>query len=152
MPGRKKAAEAEKQARDLRNGAFGAYLQQGCIAKQLALSFLKFSAAVDTMLLHWADYMRSEEHAKEKARAQKADAGDAESVLEKERQEKLKMKLHRLRHRIRQMRALHAKKWFGDVSWQHNQRYRNTDMASCLWTKAFCFPPDTQTRLHRKSD
>ena len=82
----------KKQARDLRNGAFAAYLQQECIAKQLAMSFLKFPAATaHTLLQHWAEYMRSPEHAKEKVRAQKLDAGNAEAVIEKERQQKLKM-------------------------------------------------------------
>ena len=67
--------------------------------------------------------MGSPEHAKEKVRAQKLNAGDAEAVLEKERQQKLKMKLHRLRHQIRQMKALHGKKSYDDTSWQQQQRY-----------------------------
>ena len=33
------------------------------------------------------------------------------------------MKLHRLRHQIRQMKALHAKKWYSDMSWQQQQQY-----------------------------
>ena len=81
---------SKKEARKLRNGAFAAYLQQKCIAKQLAMSFLKFpAAAVHTLLRHWAEYMKSPEHAKEKARAQKLDAGNAEAKLEKERQQTL---------------------------------------------------------------
>ena len=72
---------SKKQARELRHGAFSAYLQQVCIAKQLAMSFLKFpSAKVHTLLEHWAEYMRSPDHAKEKARAQKLDPGNAEAV------------------------------------------------------------------------
>ena len=75
----------KKQARDLRNGAFAAYLQQECIAKQLAMSFLKFPAATaHTLLQHWAEYMRSPEHAK--VRAQKLNAGNAQAVIEKEHQ------------------------------------------------------------------
>ena len=67
--------------------------------------------------------MKSPEHEKEKVRAQRLDTGNAEAVLEKERQEKLKMKLHRLRHQIRQMKALHAKKLYSDMSWQQQQQY-----------------------------
>ena len=88
------------------------------------MSILKFPAATaHTLLQHWAEYMRSPEHAKEKVRAQKLDAGNAQAVIEKERQQKLKMKLHRLRHQIRQMKALHAKKWCSDMSWRQKQRY-----------------------------
>ena len=88
------------------------------------MSFLKFPAArVHTLLQDWAKYMKSPEHEKEKVRAQRLDTGNAEAVLEKKRQGKLKMKLHRLRHQIRQMKALHAKKWYSDMSWQQQQQY-----------------------------
>ena len=53
-----------------------------CIAKQLAMSFLKFSSAtVHTLLEHWAEYMMSPEHANEKTRAQRVDLSNAEAVL-----------------------------------------------------------------------
>ena len=61
---------SKKEARGLRHGAFAAYLKQECIAKQLAMSFLKFPAArVHTLLQDWAKYMKSPEHEKEKVRA-----------------------------------------------------------------------------------
>ena len=61
---------SNNEARGLRHGAFAAYLKQECIAKQLAMSFLKFPAAmVYTLLQDWAKYMRSPEHAKERSRA-----------------------------------------------------------------------------------
>ena len=48
--------ETKRKANELRNGAFAAYLQQECIAKQLAMSFLKFpSTMVRTLLQEWAE-------------------------------------------------------------------------------------------------
>ena len=88
------------------------------------MSFLKFPAArVNALLQHWAEYMKSPEHAKEKFRTQRLDTGNEEAVLEKEGQQKLKMKLHRLRHQRRQMKALHAKTWYSDMSWRQQQLY-----------------------------
>ena len=57
------------------------------------MAFLKFpcaSATVHTLLEDWAQYMRSPEHAREKARALKVDPGNAKAVREKERQQQLK--------------------------------------------------------------
>ena len=66
------------------------------------MSFLKFpSATVHTLLQHWAEHMKSPEHAKEKERAQKRDSENAEAVREKERQLEVKKKVHILRHQIR---------------------------------------------------
>jgi hypothetical protein len=116
---------SKQQARNLRNGAFAAYLQQECIAKQLAMSFLKFpSATVHTLLQHWGEYTRSPEHAKEKARALRLDPGNVEAVREKERQIEVKKKLHSLRHQKRQVIALHAKKCYSEMSWQQQQQYK----------------------------
>ena len=123
---------SKKQAKSLRHGAFAAYLQQECIAKQLAMSFLRFpSATVHTLLQHWAEYMKSADHAKEKARAQTLDPGNAEAVREKEQQQKVKLKVHSLRHQIRQMKALHQKKWYNEMSSQQQQqhtKWRSGDM------------------------
>ena len=116
--------KTKKQARDLRNGAWAAYLQQECIAKQLAMSFLKFpSATVHTLLMDWARYMNSDEHAREKARALKLDPGNAEAVREKERQLEVKRKLHSLKHQERQVRALHAKKWYSEMNGEERKQY-----------------------------
>ena len=115
---------SKKQARDLRNGAFAAYLQQKCIAKQLAMSVLKFpSAAVHALLQHWAEYMKSPGHTKEKARARRLDPSNKEAVREKEHQIDVKQKVHSLRHQMRQMKALHAKKWYSEMSRQQQQQY-----------------------------
>ena len=49
-----------KKTKDLRNGAWVAYLRKECIAKQLAMSFLKFPfAMVHTLLQGWVEYMKS---------------------------------------------------------------------------------------------
>ena len=81
------------------------------------------AAAVHTLLQDWADYMKSPAHAQEKARALKLDRSNATAVLEKERQLKVKKTVHSLRHQIRQMKALHAKKWYKEMSWQERQQY-----------------------------
>ena len=78
---------------------------------------------VRTLLQEWAEYMRSPEHAQEKARALRLDPGNTEAVREKERQLKVKQKVHSLRHLIRQMKALHVKKWYGEMSWKEKQQY-----------------------------
>ena len=116
--------KSKKEAKTLRNGAFAAYLQQECIAKQLAMSFLKFpSATVHTLLLHWAQHMKSEAHAQEKQRAQKLDKENAEAVCEKQRQQEMKKKVHSLRHRIRQMKNMHLKKLYAQMTWQQQKEY-----------------------------
>ena len=64
---------SNKQAKELRNGAWAAYLQQTCIAKQLAMSFLKFpSTMVRTLLQEWAEYMKSPEYDKGKKLARQS--------------------------------------------------------------------------------
>ena len=76
--------------------------------KQLAIAFLKHPAAmVNTLLEWWAQYLESPEYLQEKARAQKLDETNAEAVDEKNRQVQLKFKVHRLRHQVRQAKALH---------------------------------------------
>ena len=60
--------------------------------------------------------MRSPEHGKEKARAQKIDPQDEETVKEKQQQVNLKIKVHSLRHQLRQMKR-------GNASESAPQRY-----------------------------
>ena len=109
----------------LRNGAFATYLQQTCIAKQLAMSFLKFpSTMVRTVLQEWAEYLESPECAKDKARASKLDSASAKAFRVKEHQLRVKHKVHSLKHLIRQMEALHVKKLYTQMSWQERQQYK----------------------------
>ena len=85
--------QSKRQAKDMRNGAFAAYLHEECITKQLAMSFLKFpSVKVGTLLRAWAAYMKDPELAKERIRAAKLNPGDDIAVAEKERQLVLKKK------------------------------------------------------------
>ena len=99
---------SKKQARDLLNGAFKAFLQQECMNTQLALALLKHpTAMVNTLLEAWAQYLASEQYLKEKARAQKLDENNTETVNEKRRQLELKTRVHRLRYQVRQAKALH---------------------------------------------
>ena len=60
---------------------------------------------------------------KKKARALRLGPGNAEAVRENERQTEVKQKLRSLRHQKRQMKALHAKKWYSEMSWQQQQQY-----------------------------
>ena len=78
---------------------------------------------VRTLLLSWAKYMRSDEYEKERVRAQKVDPDDDAALSEKERQEALTLKVHRLRHQIRQMKALHATARHVEWTWQERERY-----------------------------
>ena len=78
---------------------------------------------VRTLLQDWAEYMRSPEHAQEEARALRLTPGNTEALRERERQLKVKQKVHSLRHLIRQMKALHVKKLYNEMSWQERQQY-----------------------------
>ena len=103
--------ESKKEAKDLHNGAFGAYLQQECLNKQLAIALVKHpTAKLHSLLESWAKYLESPEYKKERARARKVDESDAQAILEKSRQVELKMKVHRLRHQVRQAKALHRQR------------------------------------------
>ena len=97
---------SKKKVRDLLNGAFKAYLHQECMNVQLALALLRHpTAMVNTLLESWAEYLESSEYLEEKARAQKLDETNAEAVNEKRRHLQLKMRVHHLRHRLRQAKA-----------------------------------------------
>ena len=61
---------------------------------------------VDTLLESWAEYLESAEYRKEKARSQKLDKTNEEAMNEKRQNLKLKMRVHRLRHQVRQAKAL----------------------------------------------
>ena len=98
---------SKKQAQQLLNGAFKAFLQQECMNTQLALALLRHpTAMVNTLLESWAEYLASPEYLKEKARAQKLDESNVEAVNEKRRHLQLKMRVYHLRSRVRQAKAL----------------------------------------------
>ena len=112
-----KGPPCKQKAKDLRNGAFAAYLSQTCIHKQLATACLKSpSATVHTLLQAWTEYMDSPEHEKEKARSRRINPDDEETKNQKERQLELKMQVHSLRHQLREMNRkntakTHPRKW-----------------------------------------
>ena len=93
-----------------RNGAWKVYLHDTCGSKQLALTFLQYPPAkVDTLLASWATYMKSDGYLREKARSRKVDPDNEKMVQEKALQVKLKVKVHSLRHGLRQVKARKAK-------------------------------------------
>ena len=73
----------------------------------LPQALLHPAAIVNTLLESWAQYLESPQYLQEKTRAQKLNETNAEAVNEKHRQVQLKMKVHRLRHQVRQAKALH---------------------------------------------
>ena len=98
---------SKKQARDLRNSSFKAFLQQECVNTQLAFKLLKYpTAMVDTLLESWAEYLESPEYREEKARSQKVDINNIEAMNEKQRQFELKVRVQKLRSQVRYCNAL----------------------------------------------
>ena len=100
--------ESKKKARDLHHGAFQAYLQQECMNKQLALALLKHpKAMLNSLLEAWAQYLESPQYLQERERSRKQDESNQEAMEVKRRQVELKMKVHRLRHQVRQAKVMH---------------------------------------------
>ena len=98
---------SKKKARKLAYGAFGAFLQQERMNKQLAYALLKHpTAVVNTLLESWAQYLASPEYQRETRRAQKVDEANAHAVNKKRGQVQLKLRAHRLRDQIRRAKAL----------------------------------------------
>merc|ERR1712079_791133 len=102
------ARPSKKKARKLVLGAFGAFLQQECVNKQLAYALLKHpTAVVNTLLEWWVQYLASPEYQQEIRRAQKVDDANAHAVNKKSGQVQLKLRAHCLRRQIRRAKALH---------------------------------------------
>ena len=100
--------ESKKNARKSAHGAFGAFLQQECMNKQLAYALLKHpTAMVNTLLESWARYLASPQYQQETRRAQMVDKANAHAVNKKRRQVQLKLRVHRLRRQIWRAKALH---------------------------------------------
>ena len=91
----------------MRNGAFKAFLHQECMNVHLALALLEHpTATVNTLLDEYGKYLQSPQYQQEKARAQKLDENNADAVNEKGHLLQLKMRVHHLRHQVRQAKAL----------------------------------------------
>ncbi len=57
---------------DMLNGAWRVHLANTCGRHQLAIALLKYpTAAVDTLLEHWREYINSDEYRQHKARAKR---------------------------------------------------------------------------------
>ena len=65
--------------------------------------------------------MKSDKYKNEKARARKLDPGNAEAVKEKQR--KRKLIVYSLRHQMRRMKAIDAKKARGRMSKKQERQY-----------------------------
>ncbi len=117
--------QATKKTNDLRNSAWKVHLHEECISTQLAMTFLSHPpATVDTLLASWAEYMASAGYEKEKARSRRVDPENAEMVQEKDRRMKLKLKVHSLRHQLRQMRSLGPGKDESKMNAKLRQKYQ----------------------------
>ena len=98
----KHTRNSNSAAKNLLNGAFAAYLQQTSINKQLALACLKSpSTIVDILLEEWTEYMHSQEHEREKARARHIPLEDEEGQKEHQQRYSLKIKVHALKHQLK---------------------------------------------------
>ena len=103
----RRSTEQKEGAEPGKKGAFGAFLRQECVNKQLAYALLKHpTAVVNTLLESWARYLASPQYQQETRRAQMVDKANAHAVNKKRRQVQLKLRVHRLRHQIRRARAL----------------------------------------------
>ena len=121
---REDTRESKQHAKELRKGAFAVYLRDECINKQLAMSFLKFpSTHIDDLVHSWARYMASPEHQKEVKRSAKVDPENIQAVEEKDRQLRLKAKVHSLRHQIRHMKSWHDKHCYDEIPPHAAEKY-----------------------------
>ena len=76
--------------------------------KQLALALLKHpKAMLNSLLEAWAQYLESPQYLQERERSRKQDESNQEAMEVKRRQVELKMKVHRLRHQVRQAKVMH---------------------------------------------
>jgi len=101
---------SKKRARDLLNGAFKVYLRDVCGIRKVAIELLRNPTKdLERILWKWAQYMNSPEYHKELDRSRQIiDEYSAEAQLRQEQRE-LKLEVHRLRAKYRNMRSLHNK-------------------------------------------
>ena len=107
---RQDTRKSKRQAHQLLNGAWKVYLHKECGNKQLAIHFLRSpTVMVDTLLMDWAQYMRSAEYQEEKQRSRRVDSLSPEERLVKDRQVTVKLRVNFLRNMARRMRAIARK-------------------------------------------
>ena len=116
--------ESKREAKETRKSAFGAYLHDECICKQLAMAFLKFPPGEFNGLLHyWLDYIKDPGREIERRRAARVDGRDPRAWKEKQRQRNLKERVQALRDQIRQMKHLDANAHYGQIPEQLRHMY-----------------------------
>ena len=104
---RENTRASKRKANLLMNGAFKAFLHQECLNSTLCLALLKHpTAKVHTLLESWAAYVESPAYLNERKRARKVDGSNEELSNEKDRQLRPKMRVHKLRHLVRQAKWL----------------------------------------------
>ena len=101
---------SKKEARELRRGAFKAYLAQECIHKrQLAMMFLIYHvSACDEILKVWANYMTDDAYKREVQRSKKISAEDIAALTDREAQRQLAAKAHQISNDYKRMRAVYT--------------------------------------------
>ena len=100
---------SKQEARELRRGAFKAYLAQECIHKrQLAMMFLIYPvSACDEILKVWANYMTDDAYTREVKRSKKTSAEDIAALKDREAQRQLAAKAHQISNDYKRMRAMY---------------------------------------------
>ena len=101
---------SKQEARELRRGAFKAYLAQECIHKrQLAMMFLIYPvSACDEILKVWANYMTDDAYTREVKRSKKTSAEDIAALKDREAQRQLAAKAHQISNDYKRMRAVYT--------------------------------------------
>ena len=85
-------------------------MREQCVHMQLGMAFLCHPpAALNNLLDSWGQYMTSPEHTQEVRRSCRVEPADEESVLARSQQLELKIHVHKLRHKLRQMECLERK-------------------------------------------
>ena len=103
--------ESKAQARKRVNGAFKVHLKSLYCRPKLAFAFLQHPVAmVDTLLVDWARYMKSDEYLSERERSCRDRTEE-----DKETEVVAKMKVYRLRHQLRDAKALNRRLRTGEI-------------------------------------
>ena len=99
------------------NGAFKVYLKNVCGIRQVAIEFLRNpSKDVHGILSKWAQYMQSQEYRTERERSLRIIDKNSPQAQLRQAQQELKLKVHSLRAKYRNMRTLDKK--MSDELWQ----------------------------------
>jgi len=103
--------KSKKEAKELRRGAFKAFLGQQCDHKrQLAMLFLIYpQSACDEILKIWANYMTDEAYELEVKRSTTISAEDTQALADRKVQRQRTTQAHEIKHDYRRMRKVYWK-------------------------------------------